>query len=74
MIAANSLSIDELPEQLRRMAEPRPARQGTFQEAMRYRSALGFWYASMFSAARRGEPFDRRRPEPADFIKDSFPY
>jgi hypothetical protein len=37
------------------------------RELLRYKSALNWWYASMFAAARRGETFDKPQPEPKDF-------
>lgn len=36
-----------------------------FREVMRYGSALRWWYARMFSAARRGEEFNEPEPQPS---------
>jgi hypothetical protein len=42
-------------------------RKAEFSAMMRYRHALGSWYAGMFAAGRRGESFTRSRPEPENF-------
>jgi hypothetical protein len=42
-------------------------RKAEFSAMMRYRHALGSWYAGMFAAGRRGEAFTRSRPEPENF-------
>lgn len=35
---------------------------------MRYRSALGLWYARMFAAASAGKQFDEPQPQIEDYL------
>jgi hypothetical protein len=61
-------NLDALVEALERHNPSRDTdRKAEFEASMRYRRALDSWYASMFSAARRGKDFTRERPEPQDF-------
>jgi hypothetical protein len=62
---SNNSSIAEVLERANPSAYEQ--RKAEFSAMMRYRHALGSWYAGMFAAGRRGEKFARSRPESKNF-------
>lgn len=63
------MTASQAMEEALRRATPDRQHQSdeAFRASMRYRHALGGWYAKTFAAAREGKVFDRARPEPEDF-------
>jgi hypothetical protein len=56
----------EVPKRMGPTHEERKAARVAAHQALRYRTALGLWYARMAAAARAGEQFDEPRPQPED--------